>query len=85
MKRAKLRRAPKATWYGVKTFFRTTAVGRPMARDSAYDARLGTSNAATEQRVAVNVAPLRSATRLNPTVRGSCRARGGEDRERSVL
>lgn len=25
-------------WYGVKTLFRTVAVGRPSARDAAYDA-----------------------------------------------
>jgi len=40
MKRVKSRGARKAAWYGVKTLFRTAAVGRSMARDAAYDARM---------------------------------------------
>jgi hypothetical protein len=35
---AKRKRATRATWFGVKTLFRTKAVGKPIARDPAYDA-----------------------------------------------
>jgi Domain of unknown function (DUF4288) len=38
MKKAGKRRASTAAWYGVKTLFRTEAVGKPIARDLAYDA-----------------------------------------------
>ena len=37
MGRTKPKRATKAAWYGVKTLFRTEAVGKPIARDAAYD------------------------------------------------
>ena len=37
MKRVTSKRG-KTKWYGVKTLFRTAAVGRPMARDIDYDA-----------------------------------------------
>ena len=40
MKKAKAKRASKVAWYGVKTLFRTAAVGKPTARDDAYDARV---------------------------------------------
>jgi len=33
----KSKRATKAAWYGVKTIFRIEAVGKAIARDSAYD------------------------------------------------
>jgi len=33
----KPKRVTKAAWYGVKTLFRTEAVGKPAARDRAYD------------------------------------------------
>ncbi|MBI5366462.1 MAG: DUF4288 domain-containing protein [Planctomycetes bacterium] len=35
---AKPKRAIKPAWYGVKTLFRMEAVGKPVARDIAYDA-----------------------------------------------
>ena len=38
MGRTKSKRAAKAAWYGVKTPFRTEAIGKPVARDSSYDA-----------------------------------------------
>jgi len=37
MATTKSKRATKAAWYGVKTIFRIEAVGKPAARDSAYD------------------------------------------------
>ena len=40
MKTVKSKRGFKATWYGVKTLFRIVAVGRPVTRDDAYDARV---------------------------------------------
>jgi hypothetical protein len=33
----KPRRAARIAWYGVKTLFRTEAIGKPLARDSAYN------------------------------------------------
>lgn len=35
---AERRRATKRVWFGVKTLFRSEAVGKPKARDRAYDA-----------------------------------------------
>jgi hypothetical protein len=37
MRTTKPRQVTKATWYGVKTLFRTTAVGKAVRRDVAYD------------------------------------------------
>jgi Domain of unknown function (DUF4288) len=37
MERTRPKRAISAAWYGVKTLFRTEAVGKPIARDAAYD------------------------------------------------
>jgi hypothetical protein len=38
MRTVKRRRATKRVWFGVKTLFRTEAVGKPTVRDRAYDA-----------------------------------------------
>ena len=38
MARTKPKPGSRTSWYGVKTLFRTVAVGKPIARDSAFDA-----------------------------------------------